>query len=131
MAGVVVGQGRPAVPDAELEWAAEIWRANPPIRRAVSFNDFLAAPHVLIEAHLTPPPGWDAPGPPRRLLPAQRAAAHRLMLAERCYGPPPVAVQAAAERALPPGAVHRGDRDVEPLRHHSYRRSFHPERRRR
>ena len=135
MTGVVVGRGRPGLPEAELEWAAEIWRANPPIAQAVSLADFIAAPHLLIEAHLTPPPGWDAEDPPPPLLPAQRLVVHRLMLSERVYGRlarvSPQADTAAADRALPRDTVLRDAGYIEPIRHHAYSRSYHPERRRR
>ena len=121
-------------PEPPLEWAAEIWRANPAIARAVSLDAFAADPHRHIAAHLTPPPGWDADAAPRPLLPAQRAAAHRLMLSERVYGPRPAVSpsleRAAAERALPADTVRRGGCYVEPLRRHAYVVTYHPERRR-
>lgn len=128
----------PAPPDAALDWAAEVWRANPPLARAVSLPRFLADPHAHIEAHLAATVDGDADDAPRPLLPAQRAAAHRLALRERPYGPSRAgtgraAAQAAnaADRALPPGAVRRGPGFVEPVRHHAYAVSRHPERRRR
>ena len=55
----------------------------------VDLPRFLADPHAHIAAHLadTAHEDEDADAPPRPLLPAQRAVAHRLALREQPYGP--------------------------------------------
>lgn len=93
--------------DPALEWAAEVWRATPALRSAGPLDAFVRDAHRRVAAHLTPPPGWDADGAHRPLLPAQRAVAHRLCLAERPYGPSREAEQDAADRTLPPATTHR------------------------
>lgn len=71
-----------------LDVHAEIWRATAALRR-VPLDVYLADPHRHVLAHLTPPAGWGEDAPPRPLLPAQRAVAHRLALAAPGLWPSP------------------------------------------
>ena len=105
------GRGRICIPDAELEWAMRMYFDNAPIRAAMDLDDFLAAPHVAVRAHLTP----CADDTPHRLLPCQARIARRIehsdLMAETARQHRRGEISAArhsTEELLPSDTCHRG-----------------------